>query len=213
MRCPWLLAPIVVAMSLAGVLIAPQLPDPSPVHWDAAGTPDGFGSPWLSAMLPPALAALTVVGMWWLPRIDRRRTVGAQLTGGECLFMAAIVLFCAALQGITLGSAAGWSLDVARALQLALGGLALALGAALPHVPPNTFVGIRTPWTLADPVVWQRTHGFARWLFAGAGTLLLGLALLVPGATGFVVGVAGMLVAALAAIIASAVIARGREQR
>ena len=106
MRCPWLLAPIVVAVSLAGVLIAPQLPDPSPVHWDAAGTPDGFGSPWLSAMLPPALAALTVVGMWWLPRIDRRRTVGAQLTGGECLIMAALVLFCAALQGITLGHAA-----------------------------------------------------------------------------------------------------------
>ncbi len=212
MRCPLLLMPVIITMAIGGLLIAPQLPDPAPVHWSASGTPDGYGSPLLSILLPPALALLTVAGMWWLPRIDRRRSVGARLTGGECAIMAALVLFAAALQVILIGGTLGWPFGMPQALMLALGALLIAIGAALPHIPRNTFVGVRTPWTLGDAVVWRRTHQIAGWLFAGAGALLLGLAWLAPGAAGFIGGIVGALGAALAATIVSAVIARREAQ-
>ena len=43
----------------------------------------------------------------------------------------------------------------------------------------NFYVGVRTPWTLASPLVWERTHRLAAWLFAGCG--LLGFVLVVAG--------------------------------
>lgn len=33
----------------------------------------------------------------------------------------------------------------------------------------NTWMGIKTPWTLADDRVWERTHRLAGWLFVVAG--------------------------------------------
>jgi uncharacterized membrane protein len=42
------------------------------------------------------------------------------------------------------------------------------------------FTGIRTPWTLADERVWQKTHRVgARWFF-GAGVLNMITALILP---------------------------------
>ncbi len=38
---------------------------------------------------------------------------------------------------------------------------------------PNYFIGIRTPWTLEDPEIWQRTHRVAGKLWVGVSLVLL----------------------------------------
>ena len=43
------------------------------------------------------------------------------------------------------------------------------LGNVLGKVRRNFWVGVRTPWTLADVRVWERTHRLAAWLFTVAG--------------------------------------------
>ncbi|HEU5228101.1 MAG TPA: SdpI family protein, partial [Ktedonobacteraceae bacterium] len=35
----------------------------------------------------------------------------------------------------------------------------------------NFWMGIRTPWTLASAVVWERTHRLGGWLFVAVGLL------------------------------------------
>ena len=39
----------------------------------------------------------------------------------------------------------------------------------MPRLPRNGLVGIRTPWTMADPAVWERTHRVGGYLVAAAG--------------------------------------------
>jgi uncharacterized membrane protein len=36
-------------------------------------------------------------------------------------------------------------------------------------VKPNFWMGVRTPWTLADPQVWTQTHRVAAWTFVAVG--------------------------------------------
>src|SRR5262249_22094976 len=57
------------------------------------------------------------------------------------------------------------------------------LGNVLGRVRRNFWMGIRTPWTLADENVWNKTHRLGGWLFvvygiAGCLAIILGLPLL-----------------------------------
>jgi hypothetical protein len=52
-------------------------------------------------------------------------------------------------------------------------GLMIALGNIMPKLPRNGLVGIRTPWTLDDPAVWERTHRLGGYLVTAAGLLTL----------------------------------------
>jgi len=45
------------------------------------------------------------------------------------------------------------------------------LGNVIGKVRRNFWMGVRTPWTLASEVVWDRTHRVAAWLFTGVGVV------------------------------------------
>ena len=49
----------------------------------------------------------------------------------------------------------------------------MIFGNVLGKVTRNFFVGIRTPWTLANEEVWYRTHRLAGKLFVVAGLLVV----------------------------------------
>jgi uncharacterized membrane protein len=66
--------------------------------------------------------------------------------------------------------------DVLRWVFVAIGILLVLMGAVLGRVPPNSLVGIRTPWTLADERVWRRTHYFTGRLMGLAGVALAAVA-------------------------------------
>ena len=58
-------------------------------------------------------------------------------------------------------------------VSVALGALFVVLGNYMPKMRRNFFVGIRTPWTLADEDVWFRTHRLGGVLFVIGGVLLM----------------------------------------
>src|SRR5258708_28004997 len=49
--------------------------------------------------------------------------------------------------------------------------LFIFIGNYLGKLRRNFWAGIRTPWTLASDVVWERTHRFGGWLFVIGGLL------------------------------------------
>lgn len=51
----------------------------------------------------------------------------------------------------------------------------VALGALMGRLQPNFWMGVRTPWTLTSPKVWQATHRLASRVFIVGG--LVGLAI------------------------------------
>jgi uncharacterized membrane protein len=78
------------------------------------------------------------------------------------------------VQMVLLRSALGTPVAVDRALA---GGIALAvvlLGNMLGKVRRNFWLGVRTPWTLADDRVWYATHRMAGKTMVAGGVLALG---------------------------------------
>jgi uncharacterized membrane protein len=191
---------VVAAMFAFSLAALPFMPNPAPIHWNAAGQVDGYGSPLLAVLLAPLIALAMVVLMPLLPKIDPRRESYAGFAGSYHRIMTALVLFFALVDVIVIGAALGWPISIPRAMMLGLGVLFGLIGNELGRVQPNFFVGIRTPWTLADPEIWRRTHRVGGRLMAGAGLLLLVLGLIAPESLGFSLGIGAILAASLGSV-------------
>jgi uncharacterized membrane protein len=70
-------------------------------------------------------------------------------------------------------------------------------------------MGVRTPWTLADPLVWERTHRVTAWLFVATG--VIGAVLAVAGVSPVVCFVL-LMVGALSPIVYSLVLYKRLER-
>ena len=55
---------------------------------------------------------------------------------------------------------------------IAIGILFIIIGNLLPKVKQNFFMGIKTPWTLADEHVWYATHRFSGKLWFVLGLVM-----------------------------------------
>jgi uncharacterized membrane protein len=159
-----------------------RMPEQVPIHWNINMEPDGFVSRdrtfvifyLMPTVMAVMLALLAVVLPWLAPvkyKVDPFRPVYdyiIALVVGLFAYLHAVVLM-AQLGGIALDKwlMAGFFLFF---------GL---LGNVLGKVRKNFWVGIRTPWTIASDVVWERTHRLAAWLFVAAG--ILGFVMVMAG--------------------------------
>lgn len=200
---------IIVGLSwLLGLGALPLLPSPAPIHWDAAGRADGYGSPLAAALLLPAILTLIVGLAPLLPRLDSRGDGYAGFRPTYELFLNGIAAFLLGVHALALGAALGLPVDMTRPVSVGLGLLFVLLGNEMGRVEPNHFVGIRTPWTLADPEVWRRTHRVGGRALTGAGLATAALGLLLPTPWPLYVGVALTLGATAYALVYSYVLFR-----
>lgn len=187
----WLL---VLAAFGATAWFYPGLPERIPVHWNAAGEIDGYGTRATVFMLPAAMAAILAL-LTVLPRFDPRRF--SSKDSGDTYWFSALVAtgLLGYIHALLLWNAAGEVVDVPRAL---VGGIAVflaLLGNVMGKVRRNFWVGVRTPWTLADERVWYATHRLAAKTMVGASLLALAAVLAgLPPMLGVALVMAGVLV-------------------
>jgi uncharacterized membrane protein len=81
--------------------------------------------------------------------------------------------FLALTTGVLCAAALGTAPSVPHTLLGSAGLLVAVVGNYLGKLPRNYMVGIRTPWTLCNDHVWERTHRFAAPLFVCSGLALL----------------------------------------
>lgn len=180
---------VVVAVgAVTSVLAAPELPQEVAVHWNLSGEADGYTTRPIALALLPGLSLLTLAGFALVPRIDplgenfdEFRTVYDWLAVGTVTFLTYV-------HGIVLLLNIGTDLTIVQALAPAIGALYVVIGFVLERAERNWFVGVRTPWTLSDEQVWDRTHRHAAPLFKLAGVFALGAVAFPQFATGFLVG-------------------------
>ena len=159
-------------------------PERIPVHWNATGEVDRWGSKYELFIIP--VVQLVLVGFMavW-PRLDPLRrgewrswplVIAVSAWTLTLLQLAALYLTAATLKEGGLGAPEAGL----RVLIAATGLVLILLGNYLPKAPQNWVFGVRTPWTLTNPKVWQKVHRVAGWLFVVAGALTVVLALLLP---------------------------------
>ncbi len=184
-----------------------NLPDVSiPVHFNANGAADGYQPRDIGLIVLPGVSLTVMVLMLWilprfLPTIMRSATVYGIIT-------ISILTLLAATQTILVLSAAGADIDHVRLGLAGISLLFLILGNYMPKMRQNRIMGIRTPWTLSDERVWDRTHRFAGILFMISGFLILCATLFAPIEWGGAVLVISTLVTAVVSCAYSYIAAR-----
>jgi len=165
---------IVALIALASAVYAPELPEEMAIHFDAAGEPDNYMQTEVVLVGSVALAAGTAALFAVLPRIDPLGENFAEFQTTYDGFAVVTVAFLAYIHGLVLAYNVGFEFGMIRATVPATAALYLLLAVLLWRAERNWFVGIRTPWTLSDERVWNRTHRHVAPLFALAAVLAIG---------------------------------------
>lgn len=169
------------AMFAASVYAAGQLGDRLiPIHWGASGAPNGYAPASTGVYLLPGIGLIVTLGLALLPPImPRRGRLERSWAAYETLWLAMLGFFFL-MHGAMLGVALGYPVPMVRVIVIAVGLLIAVIGNLLGKVRYNYVFGIRTPWTLANERVWDRTHRFAGWLMVLGGGLCALVGLLTP---------------------------------
>jgi uncharacterized membrane protein len=199
---------VVLAFALVAV-VYDRLPEHVPTHWNAAGAVNAtIAKPWGPFIVPLTMAGVFVL-LLVLPQISPRGYDMEQFRGAYGAMQLGILGYLLALSVVVLLAGLGWTVPMNLLASVGVGVLLVIIGNFMGKVTTNFFVGIRTPWTLADPEVWLRTHRFAGKIMVFAGLICAAAGLL--GADPRVLA-AGVLLAALAPAVYSYRIYRQLER-
>jgi uncharacterized membrane protein len=168
---------VLILIVLAGLGLSlwagPQLPQSVPSHWNAAGQVDGYSSPAMAMFLTPAITLGVGLLLIFLPMIDPLRANVDKFRRPYHWAVVGFAVYFTYIHVLTLLAGLGVSYNMTYALIPAFALLFIGLGFLMDRTQPNWFIGIRTPWTLSSPVVWQKTHRFGGLMFKLSGLLAL----------------------------------------
>jgi len=161
-----------------GAYFYPSLPDRVPIHWNIKGEIDGYGSKAFGAFAMPGINLAVYIMMLFLPHIDPRKKNYAGFRQTYQFTKYLLVLFLLGIEVLMLLTAMGVNLNVSFIIMLMVSLLFIFLGNVMGRFKHNYFVGIKTPWTLANEEVWRKTHRLAGPLWVLGGILNIVLSLL-----------------------------------
>jgi len=167
---------IVLGMFAAAAILYPQLPALVPTHWNFAGQADQFSGKAFGTWLLPVITLLMAILFPVFRRIDPKSENYEAFAHTWNVLQLCFTAFFAYVFGIqmlaTLHPAE--SAMVGRYIILGVGALFIIIGNYMGKIRQNYFVGLRTPWSLADPVVWQKSQRFGGWAFVFGGLAIIG---------------------------------------
>jgi uncharacterized membrane protein len=205
----WLL-PLIYLIS-----VYPSLDSRLPLHFNAAGSPDRYGSKteFLTAVLVISGISLAVALLTrFLPLIDPKK----KAIYSQAIFIRishAIIFLLAAITFIIIYASTQPNSRMPFKLFFPIMGLFFAyLGNLINNVKPNYFVGLRTPWTLESEDVWRSTHRLAGKIWLPGGIILAILGWTLPDRLATFVFPAGLLIIAMIPVVYSYIYYRQRSK-
>ncbi len=168
---------ITILAFLIGAYFYPLLPAKVAAHWNAAGQVDGYMSRFWGTFLMPLVSLVMAVLFIIIPRIDPKAANIEKFRGYFDRFTIILFLFLLYIYLLTLNwQFTGGGFNMVVWLVPAFAVLFYAAGILIEHADTNWSIGIRTPWTLSNEVVWKKTHALGSKLFKVSALIgLLGL--------------------------------------
>lgn len=201
---------LLITCLLVTAILYPHFPARVPSHWNARGIVDSYAAKWTLFVMNPGIMLGTLGIFAVLPWLSPRHFEVDTFRSTYLYFMLVILAFMTYIQGLLLWAAASGHVGITKAI---MGGICLLfalLGNVMGKVRRNFYVGIRTPWTIADERVWNATHRL------GAKTFVLGglVALIMSFAgAGFWIPFAALMAGAFIPVVYSLVYYKQLERR
>ena len=169
------------------------LPEQVPMHYNAAGIIDRWGSKWENFLFPVVILLLNLFWLWLMGVFEKRSrgaeqekdrqaaAANARLLGWTALATTAMFTV---MQGVILlmayravkdaSSMAVW--DINGICCVLTGLVMVVLGNLMPKSRRNSAFGLRTVWSMENDVTWAKSNRFggACMMTAGFGSMLLG---------------------------------------
>jgi len=163
---------LILISIIATVFIYSSLPEKIPTHWNIRGEIDSYNNKsfvWFTSLLPLGIYMLMI----YVPEIDPRRESYKKHKKAYKILMNILVPFFIVVHWITIFSALGHQVSVARIIPIGVGILFIVIGNYMGQIRPNYTFGIRIPWTLADETVWKKTHRVGSFAFILSGLIFI----------------------------------------
>lgn len=168
-----------------------------PVHWGVNGEPDRYGSKFEGLLLLPIIFTAVSALLAVVPRIDPRGNNILRSGKAYGALWITMLLFFLGLHVVLILNTLGVNAPIDMAVPLGVGVLFVVIGNYMGKVRRNYMFGIRTPWTLASDLSWNKTHRLGGRLFVLLGLVMIASAAFATGMATFIImfgGIIGMLI-------------------
>lgn len=164
---------VVVAMLLLWRWMYDKLPLRVPMHRNAQWIVDGYGSRLTTVLAMPCICIFLLIFFFFIPKLDPKKEKYKEFATAREWMQIVLLLFFAYFYAIIFYIIMHPGISIIPFMSWGLGVLFLILWLTMKYIKSNYFVGIRTPRTLANETVWNRTHALWAWTFGCAGALCI----------------------------------------
>ncbi len=162
----------IILLSFAiGVYLYPKMPEKVASHWNAQGEVDGYMSKFWGLFLMPIISIGLLFLFILIPKIDPLKENIKKFRKYFDGFIVLMIAFLFYIYLLTVFWNIGIRFDMGQLTIPALGILLYYTGLLIENSKRNWFIGVRTPWTLSNEKVWDKTHRIGGKLFRIAGVI------------------------------------------
>lgn len=177
MKKSFIIISLIILISFGiGVYFYPQMPDKMVSHWGTSGEANDYMGKFWGLFLMPIISLVVFLFLILIPKLDPLKMNVEKFRKQFDNFTIFIILFLFYIYLLTIFWNLGIQFDMNQAIAPAFGILFYYCGVLIENSKRNWFIGIKTPWTLSNDEVWDKTHKLGGKLFKITGVIsLLGL--------------------------------------
>jgi uncharacterized membrane protein len=162
---------IILLSFLISIYFYPAMPEKMSSHWNIRGEVDGYMSKFWSLFLIPIISSAIFLLFVIIPKIDPLKANIAKFRNYYNGLIVLIIVFLFYLYILTILWNLGITFSMLQFLSPAFGIVLFYCGILLKKAKRNWFIGIKTPWTISNERVWNKTHKLGGRLFKISGII------------------------------------------
>ncbi|HII94729.1 MAG: DUF1648 domain-containing protein [Methanofastidiosum sp.] len=162
---------IILISFIIGAFVYPHAPDMMPTHWNAQGEIDGYMDKFWGLFLLPMISFGLFALFVYLPKFEPRKMNLESFREYYQGILLVTIGFLFYIFILSILSAFGYRFNMVQMISPAFAAIFYYMGTVLVKTKSNFFVGIRTPWTISDETVWEKTHKLGGKLFKASGII------------------------------------------
>lgn len=162
---------MIIAAFAVSIYFYPELPERIPTHWNFKGEINGYSNKLSGAFIMPIMNLVMYVMFLFLPALDPKKENYKLFESTYIYFRYLFHIFFICMHIMIIAAALGYMVNTGRLVMLGVSLLFMLMGNVMGRLKHNYFVGIKTPWTLANEEVWTKTHRLAAKLWTAGGLI------------------------------------------
>ena len=190
------------------------MPDLVPMHYDAVGNIDRWGSKYENLIFPMIILAMSLFWTLFMRYFEKKALKAADdkesAGAGSNAKVLGIVGLCMAgmftvMQGFILygaysesvSGATQWTVDIGKVSLILMGILFIVLGNYMTKTRINSVVGFRVSWSMYNDNTWRKSNRFGAYAIMAAGVVTIFIAAILNNSFGAAMAAVGAVMLAV----------------